>query len=1189
MKKILIPIGMLLMSHSVHAQLTQGENYIQSKTYLDYNGATATKSSETVQYFDGLGRPKQVVNVKASPQGKDVFTHIEYDQFGRQVKDYLPVPQGGTLNGAIVPNPLSNAGNTPYGSEKIYSEKIVENSPLNRVQQQIQVGNDWSSKPVKFGYEANIAGDVYNFVTSTIFQNGATLSTIKVSENNSVSNNGYYNANTLYKNIIEDEDGNKTIEFKNGQGHTLLARKSDGAQNVDTYYVYNEYNQLAFVIPPKAMRLLIDNGLADSEPIQYPILSDLCYQYRYDGKNRLVEKKLPGKGWEFMVYDKSDRLVLSQDANLSVSNKWLITKYDKLGRIAYTGFLTGGDRVGRQNQIKDLVITEDRSTTGFTRNGITVYYTESAFVGEIPTILSVNYYDTYPGYSFNPSFPSAIQDAETLKEAVSAEGKSTKGFPVMSLVKNIEDDNWTKNYSYYDTKGRIIGTHSINHLGGYTKTESKLDFAGVPQAVYTYHVRKPDEVGVSVKERFVYDHGNRLKEHYHQVDDNPEQLLARNSYNELSQLVNKEVGNNLQSIDYAYNIRGWMTDINPAQMPLSDLGGKLFAYKIKYNQKNGIENPDPAKFAGKNVVPKYNGNIAEVEWRAVTSIGENPLVTPKRYGYVYDSLNRLTAAYYQNPTNAYSKENIESLTYDLNGNIANLYRTALFNTGTNTATVIDNLTYAYSGNQVTSINDTSNNSTGYEGGGRTISYDVNGNMKDMRDKRILSINYNHLNLPNSFTFGPEFNTSSLYRADGVKLRKRNVEMIDGINGTVTNTTDVDYLDGFQYSHTDVQGGGGPGGDGPIDFSMSPIRKAMEIEAYTLNRVIGPIDPGINPPGGIIVKIKDADLSFFPTAEGFYDYKKDQYIYQYKDHLGNTRISFGRNSTGVLEITDANDYYPFGMNHLKSGNAFFGQSTYKNYKYNGKELQETGMYDYGARMYMPDLGRWGVIDNKAEKYFPFSGYNYAINNPIKYLDPDGNDVVPWFVNSFKSDGSMRMTKNYSTKEFNKAMTDFVKTDYGKSFLLSFMKQGQSIYGLTAKESGKNSESNLNLINLNLEYATGNEKANTFMSSDGTVWEGEIVLPRDANKLDANVYFDTNGADRYSLGETIAHEIALHGSHYDKAVENAKKGDKKSDPAKNDHKALKEKDTKNKAYKNYESTMKQLIKQDEKYRKDAQINE
>ncbi|QPQ51278.1 hypothetical protein H3Z85_18485 [Chryseobacterium indologenes] len=70
MKKKIIPICILLMSYSLHAQLTQEENYIQSKTYLDYNGTVASKISETVQYFDGLGRPKQVVNVKASPLEK---------------------------------------------------------------------------------------------------------------------------------------------------------------------------------------------------------------------------------------------------------------------------------------------------------------------------------------------------------------------------------------------------------------------------------------------------------------------------------------------------------------------------------------------------------------------------------------------------------------------------------------------------------------------------------------------------------------------------------------------------------------------------------------------------------------------------------------------------------------------------------------------------------------------------------------------------------------------------------------------------------------------------------------------------------------------------------------------------------------------------------------------------------------
>ncbi|WP_345207038.1 RHS repeat-associated core domain-containing protein [Chryseobacterium ginsengisoli] len=104
------------------------------------------------------------------------------------------------------------------------------------------------------------------------------------------------------------------------------------------------------------------------------------------------------------------------------------------------------------------------------------------------------------------------------------------------------------------------------------------------------------------------------------------------------------------------------------------------------------------------------------------------------------------------------------------------------------------------------------------------------------------------------------------------------------------------------------------------------------------------------------------------------------------------MSFGKTSANALEIVDSNDYYPFGMNHLKSGTSFFGTSSYKNYKYNGKELQEMGMYDYGARMYMSDIGRWGVVDELAEKFSSHSPYSYVVNDPINGIDPDGRDVI-----------------------------------------------------------------------------------------------------------------------------------------------------------------------------------------------------
>jgi len=323
------------------------------------------------------------------------------------------------------------------------------------------------------------------------------------------------------------------------------------------------------------------------------------------------------------------------------------------------------------------------------------------------------------------------------------------------------------------------------------------------------------------------------------------------------------------------------------------------------------------------------------------------------------------AGFYQKDTNPTAKEYFEKMDYDLNGNITNLKRSEGILNGSGTAMTIDNLNYNYTGNRMNSVTDISGQYSGYpDTSGSTISYDLNGNMKNHIDKGILQIDYNFLNLPNYIVFNEGLSTRTgiirnnltyKYRADGTKLKKIYKYAPYDPFGTAQQleTKETDYLDGFQYEGTGVGKG------------------------------------------------KFTSLLFYPTSEGYFDFVKNKYIYNYSDHLGNVRLSYLHNGSSI-EVLEENNYYPFGLKH-EGYNALAGNPSYQ-YKYNGKELQETGMYDYGARFFMPDIGRWGVVDPLAEKMTRHSPYNYAFNNPIRFIDPDGRDPIDYVNENGKKIGT-----------------------------------------------------------------------------------------------------------------------------------------------------------------------------------------
>ena len=252
---------------------------------------------------------------------------------------------------------------------------------------------------------------------------------------------------------------------------------------------------------------------------------------------------------------------------------------------------------------------------------------------------------------------------------------------------------------------------------------------------------------------FTYDHMNRLLTQTQKINDQDAQQLVHNTYDELGQLESKEVGAGLQKVDYSYNIRGWLTQINN----VDDLDDDLFAFKINYT--TATEN------LGAN--PLYNGNISETLWKTANDY------TQRAYGYQYDDLNRIKVA-----TSSSGNYNLSDITYDKNGNILSLHRLGHINSSANTFGDMDILTYNYNeGNQLLSVTDTGNSSFGFKDGNTTendYEYDDNGNLIVDKNKAISDIAYNHLNLPTRITVPQGDDTGVIYYiydATGQKLKK----------------------------------------------------------------------------------------------------------------------------------------------------------------------------------------------------------------------------------------------------------------------------------------------------------------------------------------------------------------------------------------------------------------------------------
>jgi hypothetical protein len=381
MKKIALLLAIVSLSLAAMGQsATVTQNYIKTKTYTAENNETYVVD---VEYYDGLGYPIQSVSVGASNNGmRSIVTPVYYDAKRRESRKYLPYIPAFNTGSAYQSSAISAqeiyydnkfSGNNGYS----YTENVYEASPLNRVLETYNVGNVFRTEDKKstFAYEANSVDDeVLRFTVNWDTKN------LEQSE--------FYNANSLYKNTMTNEDGSTVETYKDFLDRVVLERIVDDTDNnakYDTYYVYDNVGNLCYVLPPKLSDMIISEeqtDLSDSDTC----IKELAYIYKYDGHNRCIKKCLPGADPIYMIYDRGDRLVMTQDGNMHENNEWSYTEYDAMNRPVRQSILTSNpavDPTTLQNNFNSATVSAPYNPLAI----------GSGFVEK--TVLSETIYDAY--------------------------------------------------------------------------------------------------------------------------------------------------------------------------------------------------------------------------------------------------------------------------------------------------------------------------------------------------------------------------------------------------------------------------------------------------------------------------------------------------------------------------------------------------------------------------------------------------------------------------------------------------------------------------------------------------------------------------------------------------------------------------------------------------------------------------
>jgi RHS repeat-associated protein len=671
--------------------------------------------------------------------------------------------------------------------------------------------------------------------------------------------------------VTTDEAGNQTVTYTDINKQVVLKKVQQatvpGSAHVGwlcTYYVYDDLGFLRFVIQPQAVVLI-----NSSWSISSSIASELCFRYEYDQWGRMNIKKIPGAGEVHMVYDERDRMVMTQDSLLRSSEQWLTTTYDSENRSDSSVLMTDPSHYNNLPYHTAAAMSSPTypALSGYTNTLQTqIYYDDYSWVGGSGTSLSssmaTNYlsngndfitsYNTSPTYAF----------ADTLFMIA-------RGMPTGARKLVLGTSQYLYDVTFYDDRGRVIQTQSVNYTGGVDTITNQYDFTGKPLRNMLSHSKQGNTAQYhTVVTKMDYDAFFRLRHIWKNIDGSAsDQLIDSLQYNELDQLSVKYLGNDVDSLIYTYNIRGWLSGINPNYV--AGTAAHYFGMELGYDRTTSVAP------GNSYITPEFNGNIEGTVWKTAGS-GLN-----RKYDFTYDPVNRIMgAAFLQNTSGSSWDKNqvdfsVSNLAYDANGNILSMTQNGFLAGGSK---AIDQLSYSYlsgGSNKLMGVTDGANNATSQLGDfhynpstkqSTDYAYDGDGNLTQDNNKAIASITYNYLNLPQLIHFQAKGNISYIYDASGAKLVKITY---DSLAHHATRTL---YLDGMVYQQTDTISNPGGGVDTLQFIGHEEGRARWAYHTYT-------------------------------TGATGYGYAYDFFE---KDHLGNTRmvLTQERDTTNYIATMEA---------------------------------------------------------------------------------------------------------------------------------------------------------------------------------------------------------------------------------------------------------------------------------------------